>query len=149
MSEKNITKNDGTPLPDGSISIRKEKVRASFTEEFRAHLQTLEPWFNYLENFRHALAHRIPLYIPPYIVTHANEAAYRELGDRMTDAERRMDFAEREHLATEQRQLTVFRPWMQHSFIEEAHPIVFHAQMLTDFNTIDELGEKMLDDLDR
>ena len=149
VSEKNITKNDGTPLSDGSIGIRKEKVRASYAEGFRAHLLALEPWFNYLESFRHSLAHRIPLYIPPYIVTHANEPAYRELQDQIADAARRMDFAERDRLAVEQKQWTVFRPWMQHSFIETAQPIVFHCQMLADFNTIDELGRLLLDELDQ
>lgn len=149
VSEKNITKNDGTPLPDGSIGIRKEKVRASFTAEFQAHLQNYQPWFKYLEEFRHALAHRIPLYIPPYVVTYANEVAYREIETRKADAVYCKDFAERERLTIEQRQLTVFRPWMQHSFFEEARPVVFHSQLLADYNTIDELGRMLLDELDR
>jgi len=42
-----------------------------------------------------------------------------------------------------------FRPWVQHSFEEKAKPVVFHAQMLSDFNTVDELSRKMLDELAR
>jgi hypothetical protein len=148
VSVKNVRKNDGTPLEKGAIGIRKDKVRASFTPEFRAYLDEREPWFDYLEGFRHALAHRIPLYIPPYIVTYANEAAYRELDRRMFAAAARMDFAEHGRLKAEQRALTAFRPWMQHSFIEEAHPVVFHSQMLADFNTMDEMANKMLEELD-
>jgi hypothetical protein len=40
-----------------------------------------------------------------------------------------------------------FRPWIQHSFEEKAEPVVFYAQMLADFNTVDEIGRKMLDEL--
>jgi hypothetical protein len=149
VNEKNVRKNDGSPLPDGAIGIRKDRVRASFTPEFRAYLDEREPWFDCLEGFRHALAHRIPLYIPPHMVTPANANAYQELDRRMFAAAVRMDFAEGERLKAEQRQLTFFRPWMQHSFIEEARPLVFHPQMLADFNTIDEMGNKMLDELDR
>ena len=146
VSEKNVTHN-GAPLSQGSIGIRKEKVRASFSPEFRAYLDERKPWFEYLEGFRHALAHRIPLYIPPYIVTHANEAAYRELAQRMSQASAQFDFARYEQLKAERNALTAFRPWMQHSFIEQAHPMVFHVQMLADFNTIDEMAKKMLDEL--
>lgn len=146
VSEKNVRDND-RPLSNGSIGIRKEKVRASFTPEFRAYIDQLKPWFDYLESFRHALAHRIPLYIPPCIVTHANEAAYRELAQRMSEASACFNFGEYRRLKAEQRGLTAFRPWMQHSFIKEAHPVVFHSQMLADFNTIDEMASKMLDEL--
>ena len=32
---------------------------------------------------------------------------------------------------------------------EDARHVVFHAQLLADFNTIEELGRKMLEELDR
>jgi hypothetical protein len=49
------------------VGLRKHnvQVRASLSEDFRAYLDTLEKWFEYLADFRHAVAHRIPLYIPP------------------------------------------------------------------------------------
>jgi hypothetical protein len=149
VSEKGIAKEDGAPLADGSIGIRKRQVLNSFTKEFRDHLKTLDAWFGCLEDFRHALAHRIPLYIPPYVVTRANEAAYRELEAKIAEAGRRMDFERRARHMTEQRLLTAFQPLMQHSYIEEARPLVFHPQMLADFNTIDELGRLMLAELAR
>lgn len=33
--------------------------------ELQAYLAEHDAWFEYLEDYRHALAHRIPLYIPP------------------------------------------------------------------------------------
>lgn len=65
----------------------------------------------------------------------------------MAQAAARGDFAERERIKQQQKELTSFRPWMQHSFIEEAQPMIFHVQMLTDFNTIHEMAVMMLEDL--
>lgn len=147
VCEKNIRRAGGAEIAMGSIGIRKEVVRRSFTERFRGLLDERAQWFTYLESFRHSLAHRIPLYIPPYIVTHADEAAYGELEVRMAQAAARADFPEQERLKLQQRKLTSFKPWMTHSFIEEAHPMVFHYQMLTDFNTVHEIAATLLEDL--
>ena len=65
----------------------------------------------------------------------------------MTEAAAKHDHAEYDRLAGEQMKLGRFRPWVQHSFEEKAKPIVFHAQMLADFNTVDELARKMLTEL--
>jgi len=147
VSEKNITRNNGTPLPDGAIGIRKPQVLQSFSEGFRGHLETREEWFDYLENFRHALAHRIPLYIPPYVVTRANAARYNEIQGAMNEAIAAANLARHAELQAQQTELTTWQPLMQHSFIEEAGRIVFHSQLIADFNTIHELGTMMLDEL--
>jgi hypothetical protein len=51
-------------LKPRQVGLRKHnvQVRASLSEDFRAYLDTLEKWFEYLADFRHAVAHRIPLY---------------------------------------------------------------------------------------
>lgn len=147
VCERDIRRANGAELAESAVGIRKEVVRRSFTARFRELLDQRAGWFEYLESFRHSLAHRIPLYIPPYIVSHANEAAYREFDARMAQAAARGDFRERENLGQQQKELTSFRPWMQHSYIEEARPMVFHVQMLADFNTIHEMAVMMLEDL--
>jgi len=142
---------DGTPIPDGHIGLgpKNTSVRATLSQEFQDYLTTLDKWFEHLAGLRHALAHRIPLYIPPYVIEQKDEAAYRECEAKMTEAAKKHDFAEYDRLAGEQMKLGRFRPWVQHSFAENAKPIVFHAQMLADFNTVDELARKMLDELAR
>jgi len=148
VSEENITRNNGTPLPDASIGIRKQQVMQSFSEAFRAHLQVREEWFKYLESFRHALAHRIPLYIPPYVVLQDNVAKYNELQTAMNEAIAAANVAQYDELKAEQMQLTSWQPLMQHSIIEDAGKIVFHSQLIADFNTIHELGSMMLEELE-
>lgn len=140
---------DGTPIPDGHIGLgpKNTSVRATLSKEFQEHLATLDKWFRHLSDLRHALAHRIPLYIPPYVIEQKDHAAYRELEAKMTEAATRHNFAEYDRLAGEQMKLGRFRPWVQHSFEENAKPVVFHAQMLADFNTVNELAHKMLNEL--
>jgi hypothetical protein len=124
-------------------------VRSTLSQEFQDYLRGLDRWFEHLRNLRHALAHRIPLYIPPYVIAKPDEAAYPDLEAKMGEANKQHQFAEYDRLSTEQLKLGRFRPWVQHSFGEGAKPIVFHPQMLAYFNTIDELGRKMLQELDR
>ena len=151
VAEKNLTKNDGSPIPNERVGLRKKNklVRDSFSPEFQEYLNGLDDWFDHQENFRHALAHRIPLYVPPYVITDDKEAAYRDFEDRKTDALNRGALEDYDRLSAEQDALGVFMPVMTHSFEEDAKPVVFHRQILADFNTIEELGRKMLEELDR
>lgn len=149
VKEKSLAKDDGSKIPDVWVGLRKcnKFVRGSFSSGFQEYLTGLNDWFDYLENFRHALAHRIPLYVPPYVVANSRVAAFQEFEDQMTEASNRQDFAEYERLSVEQEALVGFQPSMTHSFEDEAKHVVFHAQMLADFNTIEELGQKILDEL--
>jgi hypothetical protein len=142
---------DGTPIPDGHIGLgpKNTSVRATLSKEFQEYLATLDEWFDHLADLRHALAHRIPLYIPPYVIEEKDQTAYKDLDNKMTEAAQKHDFAEYDRLAGEQLKLGRFRPWVQHSFEEKAKPVVFHAQMLADFNTVDELAHRMLEELRR
>lgn len=151
VQEKGLTKNDGQPFPSSWVGLLKKNkaVRRSFSPDFQTYLRGLDPWFDNLENFRHALAHRIPLYIPPYIISPDKEEAYQQLEEQIAEANKRRDFAESDRLSAEQEKLAVFNPIMTHSFEEEAKIVVFHAQLIADFNTIEELGRKMLEELDR
>jgi hypothetical protein len=148
VKEKGL-QHDGSPIPDTWIGLRENNtfVRQSFSIEFQEYLNGRNAWFKNLENFRHALAHRIPPYISPYTIPNDKVAAYQQQEkDRMAALGRR-DKAEYERLSSEQRAVAEFVPCMKHSF-EEATTIYFHPQVLTDFLTIEDLAQKMLKELD-
>lgn len=147
VSEKSKTRSNGSPFKDSMVGIRKKNVIETFRPEFRDYLDTLEPWFTYLESFRHTLAHRVPLYIPPYIVFQANAAAYDELARQAQTAWQNLNVEEYHRLRAEQEKLGVFRALMQQSQSEEPRPVGFHSQMLADFTTVDELGRRMIIEL--
>lgn len=150
IQDRELKKGDGTDIPDGWVGLgpKNKLIRESFSQEFQEYLASMNDWFGYLADFRHSLAHRIPLYIPPAVVTQSNYDAYQEIEDRKVEALKRHDFAENDRLTIEQAKLTTFRPWIQHSLREGVKPIVFHAQMIADFMTIEELGWKMAHELD-
>lgn len=152
VTEKNVTGPNGVPFPPSWIGLRSVNtaVRNSFSPEFQAYLVKMDTWMEYLENFRHALAHRIPLYIPPFSVTRSNSARYEEL-DRLRNEAlfQRGDVDTFEQLTAEQDGLRFFQPHMTHSFTEGAEIMVVHGQILADLNTVLDIGEKFLAELDR
>ncbi len=65
----------------GQVGLRKAnvKVRAALSKEFQSRLDEMEGWFGYVTEYRDALAHRIPLYIPPGAVLTRNADKYNDL----------------------------------------------------------------------
>jgi hypothetical protein len=149
--EKHVVKTNGAELNQNQVGLRvgNTRVRESFSSEFQAYLAGLDDWFAYQENYRHALAHRIPLYIPQYNVHPDNEVAHQSLGEQATAALNRLDTTEYNRLSAEQEALGTFSPQMTHSFSEALGVVFFHPQLLADFATVHELGQKMLIELNR
>ena len=150
VNERDVTDGTGRPLPDRSVGLRKgnKLVRESLSPEFRTYLEGLEPWLQHLDNKRHALAHRIPLYIPPYCVPPDKLAEYRDTELRIDEARRLGDHIEVGRLEEEQKALTRFEPVATHSFIEKAPTELFHFQIICDYNTVEEIAERLLAELD-
>ena len=141
---------DGRPVirsRDVSLNRADAAIRDSFSPAFQSYLTDLSSWFQHQENYRHALAHRIPLYVPPYAVPASRQDEYESLGARMQDAIVRRDFEEFDRLETAQIDLASFQPHMIHSFEERSIPILFHRQLLADFLTIEEIAGRMLQEL--
>lgn len=150
VCEKQVKKANGQPLPNGRIGLSRnmEEVRGSLSDALRDYLIQIDPWFSHLENYRHALGHRIPLYIPPYIIRHEDADRYSLLDEQARDAlYRRRDVDEHLRLSAERDALRSFRPWMKHSFDDPAPPVAFHPQVLADFATVEEITRRVIADL--
>jgi len=130
----------------GDVGLRKNntKVRVTFSPELQSFLSSRDDWFEYLAEFRHALGHRIPLYIPPGCVRPKDADAYNDLERRMGAAMAAVRPAEYERLLEEQKKLYIFQPITTHSFKEATGTIRFHQQVLVDFITVEELAIKVL-----
>lgn len=124
-------------------------VCRSFSKPFRKHLSSRRAWFHHLAEFRDTAAHRIPLYIPPYIISEGNTAKYNLLSQECTAAIQQGNFEKYDELRAQQTALGRYRPWVMHSPTEKSPTAVFHYQLLQDYATIDEFGRKMLVELDR
>lgn len=145
--EKKISCRDGSTLPQRYVGLGPKDIalRSSLSDAFRMHLRGLKKWFHYLEDFRHALAHRVPFYIPPHTILEKDAARYAEL-ERLKGVAGSL--ARYNELCAQQRQLERFVPVIRQTF-GKSKPIVFHLQIMRDFATIEELGRMMLKELDR
>ncbi|MEY9103761.1 hypothetical protein ABIA24_006734 [Sinorhizobium fredii] len=149
VCEKPVLK-DGKELDPLKVGLgpKSKEVRASFSQKFVAHLESRQNWVDqHLKGFRDSLAHRIPLYIPPYIVTPEAIDSYNKLEVQSAEALRNLHVHAYEELQAAQKALGLWRPWMTHSVTEKSPRAVFHPQLIADYMTIDEFGRAMLDEL--
>jgi hypothetical protein len=146
--ETDLKAHDGTDLAHKDIGLRKNHkiVLASLSKEFQDFLASTKKWFTYLEDYRHALAHRIPLYVPPFAIDRKSEARVQELARLKMEAIKEGSRAKYQQLEKELDSLKFFRPFITHSW-SEARPMAFHQQVLTDFKTIDVLTTKMIGEM--
>ena len=99
-----------------------KQVRESFSKETGDYLTAHDGWFDDIIDFRDALAQRISLYIPPFIVATKNETAHKALEARKQTTK---DNDERDRLCVEQRETEQFRPVMKHALDDNKPPVPF------------------------
>ncbi len=149
--ENNVRNKKNQPLENSQIGFGKKYkcVRGSFPEDLKKYLKTKEheKWFSYIEDFRHTLAHRISLYVPPYVFNEEEEKKEKELKTLQDNALKDYQFDEYKRLSGEIEILGSFIPWMTHSFEEESKRVVFHAQIIADWNTVVEISELFIKEL--
>jgi hypothetical protein len=62
----------------------------------------------------------------------------------MDESLKRLDSAEYDRLSAEQTKLLIFRPLVTHAIGETTGHYAFHAQPVTDFVIVEELGHRLL-----
>ena len=131
------------------VSFLKDKINPEIMSALSDDLQKYilsdknKEWISYLKNFRDALAHRIPLYVPPKGLIPEEQREYERLENLKTIALVQNDYMEHERLNDKQDSLGSPLFVMCHSFSEtDSKHMVFHVQMLADFNTVCEFAEK-------
>ena len=143
VEESELRKANGKKLakPQIGFNSRCELVRNSLSPEFRARLAEFDEWYAHLEDFRHTLAHRIPLYIPPYCVDPKNKDLFEELERDKSRAVWDINLPAYKKAEAAQAELSHFQPFITHSISEQAGRVPFHAQLIADFNTLDDISD--------
>jgi len=141
---------EGQPIAPSHIGFapKNVRVRQSLPADFLEYLRPFDDWFEYIENYRHALAHRIPLYIPSRQYREEDAAERERLDALKWQAVRNGRLDEAEELDRAMHELGTFHAWMMHSFNEPAQPIAVHPQMICDLSTVIEVTERLLELLD-
>ena len=94
---------------------------------------------NYLVNYRDALAHRIPLYVPPKHLTPEQVEREKEIEIKIRERIKAHDYDSVEKLRIEDENLGSPAPTFIHSLTSEKNYIFIHNQVIIDFKTIEEI----------
>jgi hypothetical protein len=132
-----------------SVDMFKNQIQQFLPQALRRHLlsETIVRWHSqYLKNYRDALAHRIPLYIPPATLTPAEQDQYNVLELKRLSLAKACQWQQCDEVIAEQDALG--RPCFAflHSASEDGalRPILIHPQMLSDASTVIEFGNLFL-----
>ncbi|MDX2251220.1 MAG: hypothetical protein NW202_02955 [Nitrospira sp.] len=92
----------------------------------------------YAKNYRDALAHRIPPYVAPSVLTPEHQEKYRELEEQIFAAAKAEDFDRALMLTEEQAACGSVCLAFSQSFLDETacDPIILHAQLIVDARTV-------------
>ena len=156
--ENRIRKPNGKLIPKSQIGFTKKctVVRKAISSDLLSILKKYDDWLELQSEFRHALAHRIPLYIPPQAVPKKNAEEFTRLDHEISVIRSKMMKSmldqeafwklsgEADQLENAQQKLVRFRPSMLHSFEEKTPEIIFHAQILADFRTVETIAKQVL-----
>ncbi|MGO1068426.1 hypothetical protein [Lysobacter sp. CA199] len=114
---------------------------------FATYLRTsaIADWHKiYAKDYRDALAHRIPLYVPPTQFTDADKHAYVALQASSMEAIRKGDFELCNSIQDQIENLGSACPMFVHSLSTKEGPLILHPQVISDALTVVELVETFL-----
>jgi hypothetical protein len=134
-------KKDGK-LPANQVNLFNKDFLSLLPAPLQVYLKRakIRHWYHeYAKNYRHALAHRIPPYVPPSALNCEEQEVYLALDQEIIDARVAQEFAKVEKLHEQQAQIGKANPLFVHSFSENEKPMYLHAQVLADFATIEQL----------
>ncbi len=126
------------------VGLFSEYVTKHFPDRIKEYLYSdaIQQWYGeYAKNYRDALVHRIPPYVPPYTMDPEDAQPYREYDSKITELRLIGDFDSIDKLRKEQDSIGSVCGAFLHSYLDHdaAKPVKFHAQMLADSNTVVEI----------
>jgi len=135
------------PLTDSplSISLFKKETTKFLNNELRNYLNSnrIKKWFTeYAKNYRDALAHRIPLYVPPFSLNPSEVEQFKELELQIKEAFQNLDFELIQKLESEKDKLGSISGTFLHSFShDKSRPVALHPQLIADASTVFEIAD--------
>jgi hypothetical protein len=128
-----------------NVGLYSKKTQNYMDCNFKIYLNSnnMKLWhFEYLKNYRDALSHRIPLYVPPKSLNPDQKKEEEILAGKITEAFSKKDFEKMDILQDRLDKNGDPAPFFMHSFHESDQKVVLHAQVITDFGTVHEIIEK-------
>lgn len=126
------------------VGLFKKETKKYLPNKFCQYLDSpqMKLWHGqYLTNYRDALSHRIPLYVPPQILNTEQKKQLAQIDQEIINCYKTRDFNTIEKLRKQQMNIGTVCPFFVHDSSENKE-VFLHPQLLADFNTIEEIGKK-------
>jgi hypothetical protein len=132
-----------------NVSLFKDSTRQYLPAPLREYLagEVISAWHDdYLKGYRDALAHRIPLYLPPAAWTKADAEKYEELEREKMECLQTRQWEKLEEVWAEQDVIGKACPTFMHEFTDEVsdRPVFLHPQIINDSAAVVEFGKLFL-----
>lgn len=141
--EKNIIDNARTEKEQRhEVGLFKTKFLKKLNGKFYEYFSKgkIKNWFKqYASDYRHALAHRIPAYIPPAGINEEEVTKHDELEVQLNEISKTGYLEQISAIWDKMDQLGKATPLFTHSFSEKSKIVLLHPQLLVDFLTIEEI----------
>lgn len=147
VKEKNIVNEENQPLSKWDIGFKSTTIRKSFSLKFQEYLQNKDDWFDHIKEFRHALAHRIPPYVPPFKLTSYEYQKWQKLEEERSKAQEQQEYNEYIQLSNEITNLGTFIPAMLNLHSKGLEGMMFHPQIIVDWKTVMEIWDNFLEEI--
>ena len=137
-------------LKRGEVGLLLKKTQAYLPKSLQDAMQSEETrhwYYSYAKNFRDALAHRIPPYVPPFQMTPDQWEMFHQLEQQVTESMRRGELGHAHELQDHQDTIGSISAAVAHSHSDDdaSPPVALHPQMLADGNTVVMLGNAYAD----
>lgn len=125
-------------------------TQSHLKQQLRDYLNSIsiKSWYaDYSKIYRDSLAHRIPLYVPPSLLNDAEAHVFRDREQQIQklDLTKEVDRDKYTELYDVQQKLGRVSHIFAHSLNEGSRPVYFHAQVLADFATVEEVIQKFIE----
>lgn len=138
-------KKEASSIDRKAVGLYKRETQSFLDEDFKQYLnsETMKKWHDeYLKNYRDALSHRIPLYVPPKSLTPDQQKQVADIEEKRNKAIKGRDFSLMDDFQKEEDNIGTPSPFFVHSLAETVNQMVMlHAQVITDFGTVEEIIE--------
>lgn len=127
------------------VSFNNKEIRQTLSDDFKIYLKTIDEWrTSYLKDTRDSLAHRVPPYVPPYMLNIEEQSQEIHLEELKWEKIREHKFDEYEEICIQLDKLGKSAPY----FSQGKKYVVFHVQVISDWNTVVQFLEKFIIELD-
>lgn len=119
----------------------------TLSEDFQKYWELISNKLKHLKNLRDALAHRIPLYVPPYIASQKNIKECSDLEDEIEQVNLSGNKERHKEINDRLKELVFFEPVCMHSPLEGSTPFCLWMECIGGLGLITDICKKLIPEI--